>query len=723
MKEHGAEKGQVFEYREIVAQVLISMLQENMYDGNHMSRGGAIAYMGALYLKEQSGLILNIAENLQEDRYVRKVAIETLRHLKVKESLNGLIGLLNDFDPVLRERSVYAIGHIGGKDVLPILKRKLECEENPEVIRRINNAVYYIINGKYPEQNDTMSYEKQFLKQGENRIRSIGRHERSAPQTKPIIEKDESSGGKDLVRSKELDKKPLFLTSNTIGYKVFETCENGNQKILLNGYQLSKYIKRQNSKAKCFIQDAHSVLIELPKNTLNETGTKLPIEFLLTENHPFKLPHFFEGLPFMPVLYTIDTLEGQIWSKQKFTLRIRFNLQDVKKNSLLKLTIQMPGSVWEDRIFEINPQEAMAGEKFIPGWCIQTAGRIKIKAKLYNEHGSADSLCNELVSLPHNPISCWVNPSSENPASGRGPAHYNATENKYYCYADVEIYNGFPFRVIVGPNCNCNVSDAALGDLDNFNFNIGQITIDANSSVRFGVYMTFGGRTYNLFQQYADVRIRLRFDTTVGATEDSSVWAAMAQIKLALNFVGNLDSIWGTFQSIVEKEASTIFEQNDFFIAETGVFFIPSYNPDWSRFRDIQMNDNKSHDCTSGANEADDLRSRWSSPTSWLDVWIVETLSGPACSANIGGFSPVNGTTDKNSSNSGIIIDLSGNIMNDRDLLGLVVAHELGHFLGLNHDSTGGNFMSPVANVASTIFTYPQYQTIVKHGFVERSAI
>lgn len=727
LKAHGIEKGQVFEHREMVAQVLLTMLQEGEYDNSHVSRSGAIAYMGVLKLKEYSDLILSIAENTRENRNVRKTAIETLRHLKARDHLGRLAGLLDDLDPVLRERAVFAIGQIGGKEALPILRRCLEIEENPEVLRRINEASHYILKGKYPDASDAKPQGRQLLKPGENRPRSIGLQNRSMPQTKPMLKKGESGGGIDLLRTKELAQDLPLGTPNAIGYKVLETHKEGTRRIAVHGFNLAKYLKKQPVKGRMHVQDPHTIVLDLPDEMLLGKGTQLPIKDLLPENHAFRLPHWIDGLPPMPVLYSIDAKEGQIWSKQNYTLRIRFDVQEVQKNALLKLFVQMPGCVWEERVFKISAKEAATGEKLIPGWCAQTAGSIKIKAKLYNEHGAADSLSQELTSLPHNPIYCWLLPSSQNPASWRAPAHYNAADNGFYCYTDVEIYNGHPFRVAVGPNCNCNSSDAGLGVLDDFNFSIGSMVIEANSSIRFGIWMFFGGRTYDIFRQYGDVTIRLRFDTSVGTTEGSAVWAAMAQIKLALNFVGNLDSIWWTVQSIFENEASSILEQKDFFIAETGVFYIPSSHPDWHRFRDIQMNDNKSHDCTSGASEADDLMRGWNSPTPWLDVWIVETLSGPACAASVGGFSTVNGPTDKNSSKSGYILDLSGfdlaNQPSQYQEFGLFAAHELGHFLGLDHDNTPGNFMFPIGYPTNSGFTYAQYQRIVQHGFVERFVV
>ncbi len=88
------------------------------------------------------------------------------------------------------------------------------------------------------------------------------------------------------------------------------------------------------------------------------------------------------------------------------------------------------------------------------------------------------------------------------------------------------------------------------------------------------------------------------------------------------------------------------------------------------------MDDNKASDCTAGSDEADDLRDDWSSPTDWLDVWIVESFSGPACAASVGGFSPVDGPT--------------------------------------------ANFMAASTGGSNTGITHAQYLEMAEHGFAER---
>ena len=145
--------------------------------------------------------------------------------------------------------------------------------------------------------------------------------------------------------------------------------------------------------------------------------------------------------------------------------------------------------------------------------------------------------------------------------------------------------------------------------------------------------MSFGGDTYDVFKNFGDVTIQLTLQTSEGNVEDFHVWAAMAQIKLALNFVGNFSATTRSqLQSVVDNESSAIYEQQNFFISDSARFVLPSSNGDFGRYRDIEMDDNKDSDCTSGSDEADDLRDDWSSPmkAGWMFGWLKRCLVHPA---------------------------------------------------------------------------------------------
>jgi hypothetical protein len=77
--------------------------------------------------------------------------------------------------------------------------------------------------------------------------------------------------------------------------------------------------------------------------------------------------------------------------------------------------------------------------------------------------------------------------------------------------------------------------------------------------------------------------------------------------------------------------------------------------------------------------EAQDLWRGWSVRNDGLDVFVVRTIS----TSDFIGLSPVGGSCNKNSKNSGL---LGGGNNRDFDGLARTFAHEIGHFLGLSHN-------------------------------------
>jgi hypothetical protein len=88
--------------------------------------------------------------------------------------------------------------------------------------------------------------------------------------------------------------------------------------------------------------------------------------------------------------------------------------------------------------------------------------------------------------------------------------------------------------------------------------------------------------------------------------------------------------------------------------------------------------------------EAQDLTDDWSGPGGGIDVFLVQSIG------DAGGWSNVDGPCDKTSKFdlSGAVIELSGS----RRFTGVLLGHEVGHYLGLKHTNSITNMMGADTN-------------------------
>jgi hypothetical protein len=82
--------------------------------------------------------------------------------------------------------------------------------------------------------------------------------------------------------------------------------------------------------------------------------------------------------------------------------------------------------------------------------------------------------------------------------------------------------------------------------------------------------------------------------------------------------------------------------------------------------------------------EAVDLTDDWTCANDSLDLFVVRTMNGAD------GWSAVGGSCDKNAKGmTGSVVSLNGTLQNS----GNTFAHEMGHYLGLDHIADAGNFI------------------------------
>ena len=108
--------------------------------------------------------------------------------------------------------------------------------------------------------------------------------------------------------------------------------------------------------------------------------------------------------------------------------------------------------------------------------------------------------------------------------------------------------------------------------------------------------------------------------------------------------------------------------------------------------------------------EADQLTDDWTVGNHALDVFVVRSMNGAD------GWSAVGGSCDKNAKGmSGSVVSLNGSLANSANTF----AHEMGHYLGLDHIAAADNFIgnNGSSNSNTNIFDW-QGNTMKSHCFV-----
>ncbi|HUF37574.1 MAG TPA: HEAT repeat domain-containing protein [Anaerolineales bacterium] len=719
LKEAGIDPRDIIRHRSEVQQAIRSMLAEGRTVESHASRDVAIAYVGALGFETEAAVLAGIANNPLENVHTRGAALGSLGRLGGEVSRRCLRANIQDPHPVIQEKAIRGLARIGTPGDRKYLVELSRQERNPELVRRCIETAHRLPD--HPGAQHLPDYpgrdrEKLQSVEEPSIVRSIGKVNVGMPQTGYTGEKaPDMFGGRDLIAEKLSNRKVPVPTTLTSFERLPEAPE-GMARFRVVGKDLP--IDDCCGDAVVHRLSPEGVIVDVPADQL-KPGRPLP--FVKTGAGYPVFSVWVPGANPSPKILGISPTQAEIWQGQAFQLRVRFHVPTGQSTPVLRLRVRLPLSGWHELLLPISREEQARGEKLVGEYRAERAGEISVEASLYASGGGADVAYAEFLSLPTNPISVNVVPQTAG-TNGEGPAHYNSTENRYYCYARCTFVNGYPHSVTIGPTVTCRVTDGG-SQVATFDFSIGTTTVSANSSRTINIYTSHGSSSdvYDVFKGFGDVTMEFTFQTSQEDPSDSNVWAAMAQLRLALNFVGDISAAdRAAIQSITENEASAILEQQSLYISETRRFLLPSDHSDFNRYRDIEMEDNKDSDCTAGSDEADDLRDDWSSPTEDLDVWIVESFSGPSCAAGVNGFSPVNGPTAKGGSNSGYVIRRNGRDIDSDDgrtRVGRTIAHELGHFLGLSHHSDDDNFMFKTNGLTRTAITHGQYRDMADHGF------
>jgi hypothetical protein len=106
----------------------------------------------------------------------------------------------------------------------------------------------------------------------------------------------------------------------------------------------------------------------------------------------------------------------------------------------------------------------------------------------------------------------------------------------------------------------------------------------------------------------------------------------------------------------------------------------------------------------------------------FIDVFVVHSITGTGFDGLAGAIPGPLSHAGRNSAvvvNKKGFVDGAGNRRLNVNYLGMLIGHEVGHYLGLVHVTEAGNLMLSNSAASDTALNYdPQYRTLIRFGWM-----
>lgn len=416
----------------------------------------------------------------------------------------------------------------------------------------------------------------------------------------------------------------------------------------------------------------------------------------------------------------VQPSEKYIFSHKPFALKVSFSNPGKRPLALLSVKV-----LWQGEPFivekEITSQENSAGYINVTFDKNQTlpTGPVTFLTDLFDKQGVQSSFKVTCVVLPSNPLSLYISPTSyyvTGTYSARG--YYDSASNTYKTYIRLSIYNGNSTTVNMSRNVGWQFWDGGVGGtLKESGTHTWSTAISVPAYGSWSGTLIFtspsGSGIYNTYDKKEDMTIKISMSTSGGTNISDTITA-----RVMLAFGADIIRIAG--DTFIGQEytdlydavdvTQSIYEARDFTLRGIGRYHIDDA-------------DAGSYKYMNSADECHDLFADWSADSggSYIDVFIAHDFVGVGFDGLAG---DVPGPTSHSGRKSGVVVDKTGYVdatgtkRLSVDYLGMLIAHELGHYLGLSHVSDSSNLMLANSGTYDTNLTYDQYRDMLDHGWV-----
>jgi len=404
-----------------------------------------------------------------------------------------------------------------------------------------------------------------------------------------------------------------------------------------------------------------------------------------------------------PYIYNVLTQPEHVLYHKSFQLNVPFD-DSISGVRLVRLEANSISHSL-DLTREVTTAERRRG-RFTFKMPAMEAGVMNVQVSLYDNDGNKDYLARTLP-IFHNPPDVIFYPSKRSLRLSNGAA-LRKSDGNFHCDSNFYFFNGTSSSVTLNRNMTWRIFSQGGSVLASGTYDWGNNILLAPWDISTGWWgnFTFGFNNTVGKRLRAREWIRTEFQFTQtnggGLVTDALTWRALLGPNVSLIRVGE-EKFTNAEKTIIynalRSSVSSIYQQQDLDIGTIGNSFITVAEA--SRYVEINSN-----------SEAEDLTSDWSS--GWkdsIDLFIVRSYVG-----DVAGLAPPPpGPCDKDAKGmNGCVVELQSS----QQQLGVIMAHELGHYLGLGHTSAANNLLNPVVNTNTTLLSTNQGNTMKRHCFI-----
>jgi Helix-hairpin-helix motif len=418
------------------------------------------------------------------------------------------------------------------------------------------------------------------------------------------------------------------------------------------------------------------------------------------------------------IIKDVFPAKRRIMSDKSFLLRVSFVAAPAAPPVLARVAVEWAGQPFfiEQRITRANLLIGYVDVRFDRKHTLPS-GPAVFRVSLSTQQGGQSEFRVTCMVLPSNPFSVLLSPLGSfvtGTFSARGVRNGNAFDTSI----NVTLSNGDASAVSVSPQFTWKFWDGGVGgslvEQGTGSFG-GAISVPAFNTWggSIGFHSPQGSGVFNKFDGREDMTIEIIMTKSANTAVSGTITArTMFRFGVNVTKVAFEDFIGTENADLIAAAEVTrsIYERHDV-----------SFSTD--RRGIAQANAGGFESITSDS-EARDLWEQWSGPNTNnnIDAFVVNQLLIDGKYDGLDGDIP--GPTSHDGRSSGTVQNKSGFVDDSGarrlhiEYLGMLMGHELGHYLGLQHTNDAANLMLSNSGTTDTNLTYNQYRTIIRHGWV-----